>query len=153
MKKINKKGFTLIELLAVIVVLAVVMLIAVTAVVPMMDRARKQAFITETIVLVEGAESYFLYKEMTGTPLAEEECITLDQIIGQYVDEKGKSDYKGTVRRRKEGTDVIYEISVSDGKNYYIDGERIEYLQNSDENIVHPISEAEDLNPDYDSCD
>lgn len=43
----NKKGFTLVELLAVIVVLAIVMVLATRTVLPLMNRAKVQAFATE----------------------------------------------------------------------------------------------------------
>ena len=56
MKKLNKKGFTLVELLAVIVILAVVMLIAVTAVGPLMTKARKSALGTEGVGMVNAAK-------------------------------------------------------------------------------------------------
>ncbi len=114
MKKINKKGFTLIELLAVIVVLAVVMLIAVNAVIPQMDRARKQAFLTEATTIIEAAETYFMYHEMTGNPKL---CVDVEDLIGEYVDEKGKGRYDGVVYYAYDGNHLL---TLTNGDNYYL---------------------------------
>lgn len=43
MNKMNKKGFTLIELLAVIVILAIIILIAVFAILPQVEKSKKNA--------------------------------------------------------------------------------------------------------------
>ena len=56
----NKKGFTLVELLAVIVVLAIVMLIDVQAVLPQMEKARRQAMVLEGQTIIEAAQSYYI---------------------------------------------------------------------------------------------
>jgi len=123
MKKLNKKGFTLVELLAVIIVLAVVMLIAVTAVVPQMNRSRKQAFITEATTILNGAENYFVYKEATGTKVT---CATIQtDIIGDYISEKGKGKYQGVVEEVTEkdasNNDVKrVKISLTNGAGYWI---------------------------------
>ncbi len=115
MKKLNKKGFTLIELLAVIVVLAVVMLIAVNAVIPQMNRSRKQAFITEATTILGGAETYFMYHEMTSGSVS---CVDIqDSLIGEYVEEKGKTDYDGVVMVDAAGK---YTIHLTNGAGYYV---------------------------------
>jgi len=114
MKKLNKKGFTLVELLAVIVVLAVVMLIAVTAVVPMMNRSRKQSFITEGTTILNGAESYFVYHEMTS---GDKTCVDVQDLIGEYVEEKGKDEYDGTVTVDASGK---YTLHLTNGNGYWL---------------------------------
>ena len=115
MKRLNKKGFTLVELLAVIVVLAVVMLIAVNAVIPQMNRSRKQAFITEATTVLGGAETYFMYHEMTSGAAT---CVDVqDALIGEYVEEKGKADYDGVVMVDANGK---YTIHLTNGSGYYL---------------------------------
>ena len=51
----NKKGFTLIELLAVIVVLAIVLVLATSTVLPMLNRARHNAFAIEVNSAIDAA--------------------------------------------------------------------------------------------------
>ena len=51
----NKKGFTLIELLAVIVVLAIVLVLATSTVLPMLNRARQNAFAIEANSVIDAA--------------------------------------------------------------------------------------------------
>ena len=55
--KKNQKGFTLVELLAVIVILAVIILIAINAVLPQMEKARKNSFADEVLSYAKAAET------------------------------------------------------------------------------------------------
>lgn len=134
MKKLNKKGFTLIELLAVIVVLAVIMLVAVTAVVPMMNRSRKQAFITEATTFVEGAESYFIYQDMAGD--RDDACVQVDELLGEYVEPKGKEGYSGKIVKEGTEDEPIYTITLYDGSRYFIDSMQDGSLANAGEDDV-----------------
>ena len=134
MKKLNKKGFTLIELLAVIVVLAVIMLVAVTAVVPMMNRARKQAFITEANTFIEGAEAYFTYKNMSGDTTTK--CVTIADLKGTYVEAQGKDKYNGKVELSGTDNAPVYTITLTDGSKYSISGMTNTALAEADESDV-----------------
>lgn len=97
MKKFNltKKGFTLVELLAVIVVLAVIMLLAVNAVIPQMNKARKNAFVTEAQTYINGAETYFTYQQMGAGAVGSTKCVTIADLHDGIVEEK--EGYSGVV--------------------------------------------------------
>lgn len=147
MKRLTKKGFTLIELLAVIVVLAVIMLVAVTAVVPMMERAKKQSFITEAQTAVKGAESFYTYHKMTNSTGAlslgagSMECIDIkNDLMGKYIEEKGKTDYQGIVLYLSGNP---YLIAMTDGSKYYLASEPNELIK-KDESIVLNKEEMEE---------
>ena len=88
MKRLNRKGFTLVELLAVIVVLAVIMLLAVNAVIPQMNKARRNAFVTEAQTFIGGAETYILNKQMGGQAIGDTACVELGQLMPEYVEKK-----------------------------------------------------------------
>jgi len=126
----NKKGFTLVELLAVIVVLAVVMLIATTAVVPMMNRARKNAFITEIQSLIKGAEAYYTYTYFTNSHESLVKsgsdfdiwCVDVSKLKGEYVDLK--KDMWGRICLSKDKTDSSFGtkyplVAISNGEYFY----------------------------------
>lgn len=179
----NTKGFTLIELLAVIVVLAVIMLVATTAVVPMMNRAQKQAFITDAQTIIKGAESYFIYKDMTGGNVSgldkntmndyngtdygyvSYKCVDInvdssagvDDLLGEYVEEKGKESYYGTVIYDK--VKDYYQIYVTDGEKYIFtdwetDGKT--FLSSADETVVKETADDdrfESWNSGWPTCE
>ena len=135
MKKLNKNGFTLVELLAVIVVLAVIMLLAVNAVIPQMNKARKNAFATEAQTFIDAAATYYQTVLLTGIPTGDSStlndgtgttgaCINVKDLIGDYVD-KGDKDatsgeylYNGVVKISITNDVASYEISLANG-NYY----------------------------------
>lgn len=98
MKKLNlknKKGFTLVELLAVIVVLAIIILIAMPSVMSAMDKARRNALITEATEITKIAATAFADDSM-GTGLTSE-CYSLQALKnGGYLD-KNLKDYSGSV--------------------------------------------------------
>ncbi len=52
MSKLNKKGFTLVELLAVIIILSIIMLIAIPNVVSILDKNKRQGYVSDTKKLV-----------------------------------------------------------------------------------------------------
>lgn len=71
--KRNKKGFTLIELLAVIVILAILILLAMPAVLGLMEKAKKNAFVTESQSIVKVANTAYTSESESGSvcyPLA-----------------------------------------------------------------------------------
>ena len=98
MKKLNlknKKGFTLVELLAVIVVLAIIILIAMPSVMSAMDKARRNALITEANEITKIAATAFADDSM-GTGLTSK-CYSLQALKdGGYLD-KNLKDYSGSV--------------------------------------------------------
>jgi len=115
--KNNKKGFTLVELLAVIVILAVIILIAVTAIIPQMNKARKNAFIDEVAVYAQAAEKAYVANQMEGSaPIT---CFTIGstagttELNGEYV-KKPDSTYKGVVKLDADGK--LSTISLKNNK-------------------------------------
>lgn len=65
--KRNKKGFTLIELLAVIVILAILILLAMPAVLGLMEKAKKNSFVTESQSLVKIAQTAYTSESASGS--------------------------------------------------------------------------------------
>lgn len=121
MKK--KNGFTLVELLAVIVILAVVVLIAMTAVVPQMEKARKNAFITEANKFLQGATNYYTDAQIksSGSSMpAAGGCVSIQTLItGGYIDKKAGTNYHGYVNiNASNPSSVTYSIILSNG-NYH----------------------------------
>lgn len=95
MKKImNRKGFTLVELLAVIVILAVIILVAMNAVIPQMEKARINAFVTEVQTFAKGAETWYTQQSISGNTT--ENCVKANDLIGPYVDKKS-TGYEGII--------------------------------------------------------
>ena len=91
----SKKGFTLVELLAVIVVLAIIILIAMPSVMSAMDKARRNALITEANEITKIAATAFADDSM-GTGLTSK-CYSLQALKdGGYLD-KNLKDYSGSV--------------------------------------------------------
>lgn len=121
--KMNKKGFTLVELLAVIVILAVVMLIAVTAVGPLMNRARKGAFKTEIASAAAAAQEAFAAEQMTNSAISSNEdyCVTIADLNQKnYYSKGGSADgYTGSVLIETNGTIKVWLMS----NNYKAEGQ------------------------------
>ena len=123
MKKNNKKGFTLVELLAVIVILAVVVLIAMTAVVPKMNEAQKNSFVTEVNKFVQGAQTLYTSLSINGdftsvpTLSANGGTVTLQELVSAGAIEKSNiSSYSGCIKITINNGVASYEVKVSDGK-------------------------------------
>ena len=113
--KNNKKGFTLVELLAVIVILAVVILIAVTAVLPRMEKARKNSFVDEALAYIKAAQEANVASQMNGG--AGTTCFSIENDLnGAYIEKKGDT-YTGVVE--KSGNNWVIYIKSS---KYMIDG-------------------------------
>lgn len=117
MKKImNKKGFTLVELLAVIVILAVIILVAMNAVIPQMEKARKNAFKTEAETYLKAAQTYYTATKMSG---GNYDCVTLTTLNNGYIT-KADSAYAGYVEIGSSTADfkiVITNKEYSIGKD------------------------------------
>lgn len=133
MKKMNKKGFTLVELLAVIVVLAVIMLLAVNAVIPQMNKARKNAFVTEANSFIDAAGTYYQNAMLTGEEgiSAAGGCVDIADLIGPYI-EKDSDDYAGSVKIEIDNktNNATYTIWLSN-KQYQISGKTSKELNES----------------------
>ena len=119
--KSNNKGFTLVELLAVIVILAVVMTMAVTAVGPLMARARKGALGEEGLNLVEGANNALQLEQMKATGAIKATstvCFSLAYLNkNQYFDKGSSNGYTGSVLVTYDSTkkNYTYKFWISNG--------------------------------------
>lgn len=117
MKGLNKKGFTLIELLAVIIVLAVVTLLAVQSVLPQVEKARKNAFITEVNNTIEAGKQWYADMLLTNPSKvsADKVCVQLAVLKKGYY-EAPSDNYKGYVEIVKSSTgSVTYNIKLTNG--------------------------------------
>ncbi|MBR4231474.1 MAG: type II secretion system protein [Bacilli bacterium] len=120
MKKLNKKGFTLVELLAVIVILAVVMLIAVTAVGPLMTKARKSALGTEGVGMVNAAKTAYQTEQLSGkVGPTDSACFDLEWLCNSNYFEKGCTSggdgYYGSVLATYSSGKLTYKFWLSNG--------------------------------------
>ena len=117
MRFLNKKGFTLIELLAVIIVLAVVTLLAVQAILPQVDKARKNAFVVEVNHAIEAAKQWYGTQELENpTSVAGNcPCVKISELIsGGYLEVSGS--YTGYVLVKKtNGVVSEYKVLMSNG--------------------------------------
>ncbi|MBQ6686961.1 MAG: type II secretion system protein [Bacilli bacterium] len=133
MKRLTKKGFTLVELLAVIVVLAVIMLLAVNAVIPQMNKARKNAFVTEANAFIDAAGTYYQNAMLTGETgiTAAGGCVDVSKLIGEYIEKDG-DDYAGSVKIEIDNATnkATYTIWLSNGQ-YQIEGKKSAELNES----------------------
>lgn len=133
MKKLNKKGFTLVELLAVIVVLSVIMLLAVNAIVPRMNSARKNAFVTEAQVYLKAAETWYQNQLLQGVTPAR--CVTVETLNNGYVN-KDSNKYVGSVEVKKDANGkMTYTIWISNDE-FQITGKTSANLSTNGESQV-----------------
>ena len=115
MKRNNKKGFTLVELLAVIVILAVVVLIAMTAVVPQMNKARVESFVTEANKYIQAATNYYTDAQLKGTGMPSNGgCVKISTLNNGYIDKKD-TNYEGYVNIVVSGNTATYSIALDNG--------------------------------------
>ena len=132
MKLKSKKGFTLIELLAVIVILAILILLALPAVLNTMDRARKNAFVTEANTIARYAETRFAEEQLTGG--GNSACYTLKSLYPDYSRKDfEKAGYSGIIEisPKSVGNGVDITLYISNGA-YFIDGDTAIEISNSD---------------------
>ena len=135
MKRLNKKGFTLVELLAVIVILAIILLIAVPNIMGVVDGAKKDAYASSVMSIINAAELK-IGLDVEGTlPLpAKDETIvynindlSVDNIdtIATRTDSTKVGVYSGFVVVLNSGTDATpkyeYYAFITDG-NYLANG-------------------------------
>ena len=126
MNKNSKVGFTVVELLAVIVVLAVVILIAIAAIIPRMDKAKRNSLLIEGNVYLKAAsQSYAFDNDM---PASGKVCTTIEELNSEYV-VKNNNNYRGTVITDYINDEMVQMISLTDGK-YYLRGSGVLSLDN-----------------------
>ena len=118
----NKKGFTLVELLATIVILAILITTAVTVVLPIIERARKNAFITEAKEYMKAARSASVDNALENEHDTEAttSCFEISELTGEYV-KNDKGNYSGTVTIDNTVQGAPLEtISITNGKYYIV---------------------------------
>lgn len=127
----NQKGFTLVELLAVIVILAVIILIAVNAVLPQMEKARKNSLADEALNYAKAAETAYVSNSMEDGA-SDKLCFSIeDDLNGEYVS-KNNTSYKGTVTLTIDNGKVTgKQVSLTNGK-YYVCGDATGTLSEKD---------------------
>lgn len=121
------RGFTLVELLAVIVVLAIVMLIALQAVLPSMERARRQTFAIEANSAIDAANTYFMSSYLTGNsgfPGNDEdtECVTITELYENGYTELNPNTYSGKVVVEKKGNIYLYYVFLEKDGTWMVNG-------------------------------
>ena len=124
-KRFNKKGFTLIELLAVIVVLAIIMLLAVQAVLPQMEKARKNAFVVEANAAIEAAQTWKMTEILNGD--SSKNCVTIKKLIDAGYYDANENKYSGYVQISGGGSGdetakYDYTVYLTNGSNYSVSG-------------------------------
>lgn len=146
MKKKKEKGFTLVELLAVVVILAIIVLLAVNAFIPLTQKARKNAFITEIETYVKNAEIYYETEKTkddfdnckTGTSGNIVCAIDIKDLTGKYVD-KSDDNYNGCVYLNMSGSNNIeYKVSMSNGAFKYTGSA----LNIKEDNVLNDTTQA-----------
>lgn len=137
-KRFNKKGFTLIELLAVIVVLAIIMLLAVQAVLPQMEKARKNAFVVEANAAIEAAQNLVLTKQVADSDFTiSKNCVSIETLKNYgYYETNGKDQYTGYVEISRDGSSdnkagYTYKVHMTN-KQYKVDGNEKAKVQYGD---------------------
>ena len=117
----NNIGFPLVELLAVIVVLAIVMLIAVTSIGPIMEKARKSAFIDEGISMIDSAKLAYTTAQIdSGSQIKSNSTVCFSSAWlkskGYFSKGEGSGDdtYKGSVLIKYEDGSYSYQYWLYD---------------------------------------
>lgn len=134
------RGFTLIELLAVIVVLAIIILIAVNAVLPQMDRARRNALAIEANSAIQSAQSYFTAGNLMGgdtLPVGEGswKCISIEDLIKAGFYDADVDTYKGSVQVTRSGGLFLYKVWIHNDE-YQIVGAGVDTTTNTNKDVA-----------------
>lgn len=142
----NRKGFTLVELLGVLVILSIIMLIAVPNVISIMDKNKKDIYVSDAKKFVSAVQ-YELSKN-NAYPTTGSCYVKLSSLDNVDMDQSpNKHDYSGNsyVVITKNGTSYTYTIYFTDGV-LGINNVELSSLQRS--NIVH----LEAITPSGNSC-
>ena len=152
------RGFTLIELLAVIVVLAIIILIAVNAVLPQMDRARRNALAIEANSAIQAAQSYFTAGNLMGgdtLPVGDnaDKCISISDLIKAGFYDADIETYEGSVQVTRSGNLLLYEVWIHNGE-YQVVGAGVDKDTNTNKDVA--LDDVENYsgswNTLYNSC-
>ncbi len=125
----SNKGFTLIELLAVIIVLAVVTLLAVQAILPQVDKAKKNAFAVEANNAIDAAKQWYAEAAISGTTLTKKTsscssttysacyCVKIKTLIdnGFFEGDNNKHYGYAVILLKKANDSAVYQIVMTDG--------------------------------------
>ncbi|NMA51015.1 MAG: type II secretion system protein [Mollicutes bacterium] len=128
----NNKGFTLIELLAIITILSVVMLIGVTAIGPLVGRAKKSSLGLEGLSAVEAAKNAYQFEQLNGSFSSNSDiCFDLEYLYkygyftkgsGMWTEDDNPGDkYTGSVFVEYDSGKYNYYFSISDGTYVFDD--------------------------------
>ena len=134
------RGFTLIELLAVIVVLAIIILIAVNAVLPQMDRARRNALAIEANSAIQAAQSYFTAGNLMGgdtLPVGDNatKCIKIRDLITAGFYDAAIETCEGSVQLTRSGNLIVYEVWIHNGE-YQVVGAGVDTTTNTNKDVA-----------------
>ena len=148
----NKRGFTLIELLAVIVILAVVMLIGVTAVLPLINKAQKNALASEGLALISTGKVAYNAEQLSTSELNlapnASYCFSLDWLRKHNYYDKASDKYAGSVLIYSNNSGKYdYYFWISNG-NYHISGGTADSYEIEDGPGGEEIYTCGDLNLD-----
>lgn len=114
----NKRGFTLIELLASIIILSIIMLIAVPSTLNILDRSRKQQYLSDAKKMLTLAEGYIRSHEEIEYPKDNEVLVLKINTIndGSLVEDPEGNPYSDesfvTVSKKNDGLNFKYEYKV-----------------------------------------
>ena len=158
-KELNAfRGFTLIELLAVIVVLAIIILIAVQAVLPQMDKARRNAFAIEANSAIQAAQAYFTAGDIMGgdtlpNDTTKQKCVPIIDLVNNGFYNVDISKYSGSVQVEKSGNIFLYKVWIHNNE-YQIIAAGTDGSNNEDVSLddVKDYSESEWDNNNYEKC-
>lgn len=140
----NQKGFTLVELLAVIVILAILALVAMPNVTGLMEKSRKNAFVTETIEFAKQATTAYTDLQVSGSVTNSPDlylptknftyggkaynyfCISYAKLAKDYISKSNGDSYKGIIEifmPASTNTDgkTVTLVSITNGK-YAVNG-------------------------------
>ena len=148
----NKKGFTLVELLAVIVVLAIVMVLATRTVLPLMNKAKVQAFATEAGEAIRAAsDTITIYSlgqidnlvdgndfKRSGTEVAGGKvtyCFSIKKLVELGYYDKASEDVTGA-SPEYEGVVIIENNFDDNSYKYHLIMHNSEYYTNVEKSSV-----------------
>lgn len=142
----EKHGFTLVELLAVIVVLAIIMLIAVQAVMPLLQDARKKAFVTEAQAAIDAAQAYYMSQALSNNvTVGKGICIEIKTLIDKGFYATKREGYEGWVEinaKTDNPNDYLYKITMTNGQ-YYVKGGGVKDQSNEAINPDDDVKEGD----------